>query len=485
MVSSRRARNAWGSLTIAFIAQIRRHIGRDHLLLAALCALSWGLMINFGSYDGSALLLVMAALLLIALATRLDGPRAGRGIWATAVALVAIGGVRYAPRFGVTGELVLDLVLTVSTVLAVLACRRWPQYAALGAAIAALFGMVAAGWRWRSADIDLFAGLQNASEAVIRGQNPYTGTFHAMSQTAPGVFAERLIHFPYLPGAILLAVPGRLIGDARIMSVIAFTALFVAVMVVARASPVARSRPWVLALCAATPTTVAMVHWAWLDVYSAAAFAGWLAIRHSHRRWAVVLLATSLTIKPYILLAVVPLWLWSARVRREMLVAAVGAAAVCLPFLLMTGPRNFYDDVFAVYGVLGFRFDGLTISAGWHQLTGALLPFGVSIAVGSVLAILCLYRRPRDLADALLAGAFLSTAAFLLAKWAFLNYYFIPEWLVTLAIAARGVQMEAADIGLPATLDRLFVTSRRTNLLRPAHAMGPRSWRRLRGHAPF
>jgi hypothetical protein len=55
------------------------------------------------------------------------------------------------------------------------------------------------------------------------------------------------------------------------------------------------------------------------------------------------------------------------------------------------------------------------------------------------------------------AAALLSTAAFLLTKWAFMNYYFIPVWLLVLAVAGRGIPFEAADddIALPWLLPRL------------------------------
>ena len=158
----------------------------------------------------------------------------------------------------------------------------------------------------------------------------------------------------------------------------------------------------------------------------------------------------SLSIKPTILIALVPAVLWSRRARRESSVAAVIAVALILPFVLITGPRAFYEDLVGVHITEGFRSDALVLSAWSYQLTGRLIPVAISLVAGALLAYVALRRRPADLADNMIAAAFLSTAAFLLSQGAFLNYYFIPLWLLVLAIAGQGVTFDvAADIRLP------------------------------------
>jgi hypothetical protein len=196
-----------------------------------------------------------------------------------------------------------------------------------------------------------------------------------------------------------------------------------------------------------------MVHFAWVDVYPVAGFAGWVSLRRTHPRWALACLAFALTIKPTILVALVPALVWSRPARRAILLAAVAVAALVLPFALVTGVNAFYHDVIGIQTALGFRYDGLTLGATWFALTGHVPPVWIGPLVGAALALFALRRPPRDLADMLIAGAFLSTAGFLLAKWAFLNYYFIPVWLLVLALAGRGVAFEKeSDIALPASV---------------------------------
>ena len=84
-------------------------------------------------------------------------------------------------------------------------------------------------------------------------------------------------------------------------------------------------------------------------------------------------------------------------------------------------------------------------------MSGQTLPVWVGLIVGAAVAVFALRRRPTDVADVLCSAALLSTAVFLLAKWAFLNYYFIPVWLLVFALAGRGVMFErsADDVALP------------------------------------
>jgi hypothetical protein len=270
----------------------------------------------------------------------------------------------------------------------------------------------------------------------------------------PFAFEPQTIHFQYLPAAALIVVPARVLGDVRVMSVLAFAALFVFAVRLAWESPDGRTRALrVLALCLALPTTVAVVHWGWVDVYSVVGLAGWVALRRTHQRWATACLVLCFTVKPLILIALVPALVWSRPARREIAVAAVLGAALILPFILITGAGSFYQDVVGIQAGLGFRYDALTLSAYLHSISGQVLPVWAGAAAGLTIAFFTLRRRPSDVSDVLIAAAILSTVAFLLAKWAFFNYYCIPGWLLVLAIAGRGVRFdEEADIALPALL---------------------------------
>ncbi len=427
---------------------------RELLLLAAVAALGRGATISTGVFSFEGVAFVVAAALLIALASRAPDGSAGSAAWACAVVACAATGLALAHLLGAPEEIDLAALLLGGTLIAVLATGR--RVAVAGAAVAAvtLLGMAIVVWRWGSVNIDVFDSLQNAASAVLRGGNPYATTFATPVLVAPGQFIDQTVHFQYLPGAALIVAPARLVGDVRIMSIVAFSALIAFAVLLARQSEESDKRPMrVLALCLAFPMTVLMVHFAWVDVYPVAGFAGWVSLRRTHPRWALACLAFALTIKPTILVALVPALVWSRPARREILLAAVAVAVLVLPFALVTGVNAFYHDVIGIQTVLGFRYDGLTLGATWFALTGHVPPVWVGPLVGAALALFALRRPPRDLADMLIAGAFLSTAGFLLAKWAFLNYYFIPVWLLVLALAGRGVAFEKeSDIALPASV---------------------------------
>lgn len=439
-------------------------LGREHLVLAAVVALTWGTMFSFGNVATQAMLDVVLALgvLAFALATPAQGSAAGTATWAVAVVLVGICGFLYVLRLDLPVEAPLTALLVIAAATVVLAKRPIARAGAGTVAAASAVSMMAVAWQWGTADIDVFDGVQQASAALLYGHNPYSDTFAALVQIGPEHFVLQAVHFDYLPGAVLLAAPARLIGDVRVMSVVAFAALIFFVTRIALDSPNGRSRMFhVLALSLASPLTLAMVHWAWLDVYSMTGLAGWLALRKKHHRWSIALLAIAFTVKPTVLIALVPAWLWSRRARSEILLAAGGAVAVILPFALMTGFSAFFNDVIGVYGALGLRYDALTLSAWWYELTGNIVPVWISLSAGAVLALAVLRLRPTDLSDVLIVGAFLSTAAFLLAKQAFLNYYFIPFWLLVVALAGRGTVFDAAeDVRLPVPLSTLAALRR-------------------------
>ncbi|MBV8529366.1 MAG: hypothetical protein JOZ75_13730 [Candidatus Dormibacteraeota bacterium] len=433
-------------------------VSREHLLLGSLVAFSWGSMVFYGSLDTAALLDIMAALALAGLALRVPPARgcAGGIWWAGAAAISAAGTLRYVGLF--TGGQVawLALAIVAASVVVALTKRRVVVIAGTAAGAGALLVMAITGWQWGRVGIDVFRLLQTATSALLHGQNPYTPTAMALAQTAPGVFVSRPIHFCYFPGAILLAAPGRVFGDVRIMSVFAFVALMAFTVRVAATNRQALRSYRVLALCLAAPTTIAMVYNAWLDVYALAGLAGWLALRQSRLPLSIGCLVVALTVKPTLIPALLPFWLWSRRTRTDTLIALGITALVFLPFVVMTGIGGLYHDVVGLYGQIGFRYDGLTLSAWWYQRTGSIIPVAFSVVAGGIVAYLALRLRPTDLSTPLIAGACITTAAFLLSKQAFLNYYFIPTWLVILALAARGVPFAPpSDVRLPRPLDAL------------------------------
>jgi hypothetical protein len=193
-----------------------------------------------------------------------------------------------------------------------------------------------------------------------------------------------------------------------------------------------------------------MVHFAWVDVYMMAFLVGWLALRRSHRRWAILLLAAAMLVKPLALVVLVPWLVWSNRARLEIFIAAVAAFLFALPFALGVGLQTFAYDIVGVQLDLPPRFGALTLVALAWKLTHRTLPSLVSLlGVAALVAAIAWRGRPRDEADLSLQASVLSIASFLLAKWALFNYYFISEVMILAAIAAVGVRFAPGEAQLP------------------------------------
>ncbi|MFN2581847.1 MAG: hypothetical protein ABR498_03795 [Candidatus Dormibacteria bacterium] len=441
---------------MAVTAQLRPVVrlmsSREPLLVLSLVNLAAGATLNFGNLSAPALALVVAALVTMCMATRAPHDyEVGALGWLFGALAVASVSLVYVNHTGAPIEAALTGLLIACVAVAMTARSSRPARIGIALCGVTLLLMTAVVWRWGWLNIDVFDSLQRASGALLAGHNPYGTTFSTPNVVAPSQVVYTTIHFQYLPGAALLAAPGRFFGDVRVMSIVAIAVLFFAVIRLARQAGDDQHVNRIAGMSVALPATVAMAHYAWVDVYSVAALACWIAFRRDHVRWAAVALAASLTVKPTILIALVPFLLWSRRARREIWIAATLALLVIVPFAVMTGVTQFYQDVIGVQASLGFRYDGLTLSAGWFAITGATLPTWFGPAAGLMLAAFVLRHAPRDLADFLLAGAILSTWAFLLAKWAFLNYYFIPIWLLALALASRSEPLAAStdDVALP------------------------------------
>ncbi|MBV8194688.1 MAG: DUF2029 domain-containing protein [Candidatus Dormibacteraeota bacterium] len=426
---------------------------RESLLLLALTALTAGTMLHFGDYDAVSFVLLVTGCGVMAFALRAEElTDAGTGTWVLVLLGIGALGLCYARFVGLPLLVPLSLLLAATGAAAIAVKQRRTRLLLLTLSGVALAAMIAMFWTW-GAPLDVFSSVQSASSALLAGHNPYSTTFAATVMYGPGIIGTQIIHFQYLPGVAILAAPARLLGDSRISGAVAAAVLFVFTVGLARQGEATQSGRTlrVTALALVLPVTATMTHYGWVDVYAMAGFAGWLALRRDHRHWAVVALATALTIKPTILIALVPMFLWSSRARREMVASGVIAGAVMLPFILATGFGSFYQDVIGIQSQLGVRYDSLTANVAWFNLTGSLLPAWFGPALGAAIAIAVLRRRPSDLSDVLAAAALLATAAFLLSKWAFFNYYYVPIWLLILAAAGRGLPFEvrAADVVLP------------------------------------
>ncbi len=317
---------------------------------------------------------------------------------------------------------------------------------------------IAANISWGAANIDVFQFQQASSQAVLHGQNPYTPIVRSPELVPPGVLAWLHLHFPYGPVIPVLEAPFRLLGDVRVLHVLAALITAAATLLLARrAGTLDRAACVVMAF----PLTVGMVLFSWVDVITMAGLAVWIVSFRTHPRLATFALVLALAAKPTTLIALVPIFFWSIRARRQVIIAGVIAAAFVLPFAAVTGFSQFYYNIVGVQLAVLPRLDSLTVNSYLNSYGLPILPFAASALVVATATVLVLRHRPRTYGDLLTGTAVIATLSFLVAKWAYFNYYYIPAVLLMLAIAGDALALDVPEmIQPPAILLRIVAWGR-------------------------
>ena len=416
---------------------LRLRATREALQLAALAAICGAETWDRGYLTPGAIALVVAGLALAGLSLRAPVGPAPRAVWVACAGLLALLNLYWLGIATSTAAyLAIVATLGISAVAAVAGPRRL-RGVALAVAAAAALGLVVATWQWAYTGNETILSVRNASAAVARLGNPYDTVFPLWVRVGATGHYEPA-HFQYGPAAAILGVPGQLVGDVRVVYALASAALVVLVVALRDRSGGDRrdGRIGVATLCLAMPLTVGIIRWGWVDVEVMAGLAAWAVLRRRRPAAAAAALALAALVKPTLLPAVLPALVWSPRARRESLVAAGFAAAVALPYLLATSARGLWDDVIGVQARLAPRYDSLTLRSAAHTWLGTDLPSWLPIAVIAVVTIAVLRHRPRDEGDLFAAAAVITGTGFVLAKWAFFNYYYEVAWLLLIAVAA-------------------------------------------------
>ena len=410
------------------------HVPRDGYLLGAIIALTAGTLAGFGEYTPAALALVLVglALLTAALAGTASARSLPRLLWAGLLfVLVALGGLEVGPLPGVSWSLF--LVAATAAAIGALVRDRLLSWALLGVAVGLEAVMLGLGWRWGSSPIDVFTMLQAGARQLIGGANPYSVLVPFTPYT--GYRGPSAIPFNYGPAAAVIDVPGRLLGDVRIVHLVLAVVLVGCVAVLARHADAA-TRFRVLALASLLPLTLALIHYAWVDLPALAFFALWLTVRDRHAWGAAMALGVSLAIKPSAVPVLIPMVVWLPRARRDVVAGVAAAAVVIAPFAVITGPAAFFRDVVSNLADQPPRLNSLTVDAFLHSVSAPLLPGALSVAAVLVVAAVATFgRRPAGPGDCAVVGALIAVVAFLVAKVAYLNYYDTAVVFLVLALA--------------------------------------------------
>ena len=392
-----------------------------------LAALGVGLMQAFGNLTDAALLLVGVALVLALLALKAGLRTPSRAWWVVTTVILGLTNLLY-PHLGgpfayhVDAQVALTLGLTA---MAGTACVLRPGRAALaavGAAALCLLWLMAITWNWGSDPIDVFNSVTGATAALLHGANPYSPIFSFRVPQYPWYIPGHFVYGPIVP---VLTALGWLVGDVRVMSVVA--------------------------LAIASPFNVGMVNRSWVEIYIVAGVVMWLALRATHRSTAIVCLWVAMLVDPVNALVLLPAFIWSKRARLEMVVAAIGAALFVLPFALVTGVGQFIHDIVGFQLAMPPWHDSLTVTAFVWQTWHAALPSLLSVVVVLLAIPLLAWRgRPAHLGDVAVQAAVIFLSAFLVAKFAFFDEYYVVAAMLVTGLAGVGVAFPAGDVALPA-----------------------------------
>jgi hypothetical protein len=433
--------------------------------LVAVGALLLGaaLQVSSGFYDSSALVIaITAAVCCIAAVLRLSQ--------------------RYAPRLGDERILVFVLLAGVLGSLATLAISQpafyirdafWPPspvyYAALGiaACVAVLIvvdptramrvwfplalgaASILGVWLIRASPhprIDVLTVYSAALYALREGSSPYSISFtniYGNSSFYPPGFSsgsEVQFGFPYPPLALLMALPGKAIGDIRYAEL---AALLVGAALIARSGRGRRARLAAMMLLF-TPRSLFVLEQGWSEPFAVC----WLGVLMfvAARRLAVgVPLGLLIGVKQHLLLAL----LFSPSLHRGTspgtrwrtigsALAVVGA--ITLPFVFWD-PSGFWKSVAALQFNERLRLDSLSVVAalgqrGWTP-SGIVLVAVPAVALAIGLALSWRFAPGTPSGFALSLGLSL-LLLFLFSKKAFCNYYY-------LVIAALAASVAASD----------------------------------------
>lgn len=391
-------------------------------------------------------LLVVLAVLALAYAS-LHNPSGYQGSDARLpMGLIAAAALTGAQLLATAGLSLLAPVYVAVAVVATLPDRSTGARAAR-IVLPVLFAGLAVWWLARDEPrIDVFVFLTDGARALLHGTNPYSIDFpniYGPEETAqyygPGVVQDGRLAFgfPYPPLLLLTAVPGYLLGDVRISSVVAVAV--VGGWLLWRSSTTSGRRAAVLLLC--LPGLPSLFAGAWVEPVVVAMLAV-VVLASRRERWLVAAVALGLLFvsKQYFLVALPCLWLLRPYATRGRLLAFVGAGAlVTLPFIAWS-PAAWWSSVVTLQFQQPFRPDSTSIVAelahvfSWADPTWA---GPASLVAGFAVALVLAKTLRPGVATFSLALGLCLAATFLLSKQAFLNYYLVCAGALLLAAWSR------------------------------------------------
>ena len=292
---------------------------------------------------------------------------------------------------------------------------------------------------------DVLVFLRDSSVAVLHGHDPYSMTFpniYSPEQTqqyyGQGVVVNGRVTFgfPYMPVALLVAIPGQILGDVRYASLIAMLVTAVVLRLLA-SDRVGRAAA---VLGVAAPAAISTLHGAATEPTSVMLLACLvLALERRRHASAALLLGIFLVSKQYFVVVIPLIWLLRKYLTRRRVIMGLGvAAAITLPFFFVN-PAAFWKAVVQFQLIQPFRSDSLSLlvtsvnAFGWPPpWTYGVLP----LLGGGLTSIALALRAPRTPAAFAAAVGLTLLVTILLSKQGFTNYYFLVSGAFLIAAVA-------------------------------------------------
>lgn len=431
-------------------------IGRAVLIsaataVAALCG--WHLS-SFGSDIGTWIVLLVAAAIVVAVASGLwnPAPDAEPILTATALVLAGLGVVAdrlFYPEVPAALRVIHAATVTGFLALAALALtgRSLPRPdRSFWAMVAVLFvcgASLRAGAVIASPDpvIDVYVWLSDAPQALLDHKNPYTVDYpniyasaraakYGMRETGPA--AWRLPAYPPVP--IVLALPFRAVGlDVRYANVLCD--LLAAAVILAAGCTRQCQRAAALS-CGAYllfPGAPFLTEQGWYEPMIAALLGSGLLLAERGWRVGYLLSGLGLTAKQYGVALMIPLVRAAGRSWRMVVLGLLGAATLMAPFFLWQ-PQAFIDVIFRLHLGRPTQFNSITLHSGADDLLGVQPPRWLFWVLAGLLIGWIALREPRTgVAAALWTGTALLGFS-LCHTQGYFNYFYLCEYLWLLGI---------------------------------------------------
>lgn len=292
-----------------------------------------------------------------------------------------------------------------------------------------------------SPHIDVFSIEVDSVKALLGGTNPYGITFpNPYGDNSPffppGVSVNGRLQFGFVypPLALLLCVPGYLLGDPRYSTLAAMTG---AALLMGYSSK--GTLPKLAAvLFLFTPRTYFVLDRAWTDPFVVLVVAAVAFVALRWPKWVWIPAGLYLAIKQHMFIGIPALLLLVPRPLKVKEVALLGlkaggvALGVTLPFVLW-GPAAFINSVLNIREV--FRTDSLGLLAHLANTGTATLSKWSGLAAIVPVALLGTWKAPRTVSGFALLTAAMHFTLYIFSTHAFCNEYYNVVGSLCVALA--------------------------------------------------